>query len=53
MKYLKIKYRLLAYLTSFTACKNNSENDQSPCYFRDFFFFLVPQDLIQTVGLPY
>ena len=43
MKYIKIKYRLLVYLTSFTVCsgdiiKKSSENNQSTGHFYSFFF---------------
>ena len=42
MKYLKIYYRLLVYLTSFTVCsgdiKKCSENDQKTGLFQSFFF---------------
>ena len=44
MNYLKIKYRLLVYLTSFTVCsediKKSSENDQSTGHFKSFLFFV-------------
>ena len=42
MKYLKIYYRLLVYLTSFTVCsgdiKKCSENDQKTGLFQSFSF---------------
>ena len=62
MNYLKISYRLMVYLTSFTVCsgdyqrKKKAENDQSKkkalkmtsqlVLFRAYFFFFVPQNLI-------
>ena len=46
-KYLKFKYRLLVYLTSFTVCsgdiKKNSENDQSTGHFHRFSFIPHPK----------
>ena len=44
MKYIKIKYRLLVYLTSFTVffsgdIKKSSENDQLTGHFQSFFIY--------------
>ena len=53
MKYLKIEYRLLVYLTSFTVSagdiKKKSENDQLNGHFKSFFF--VPTTLNLKVFL--
>ena len=50
IKYLKIKYRLLVYLTSFTVFfleilkkkkkKKTTENDQLTGHFQSFFYFI-------------
>ena len=47
MKYLKIKYRLLVYLTSFTVCfgnikKKSSENDQLTGHFQNVSLLVPP-----------